>query len=235
MLKRAVRGLINRFGYDITRKRPELGNDPFADMRRLCGKDAPVVFDVGANTGQTVHRFRRFFPRPEIHAFEPGPATFRELSANVGELPGVTLNHAAVGAEAGTKILIENTNSDMSSLLEPSAGCWGEVRNRQEVEGVTIDGYASARGIDRIDVLKTDTQGYDLQVLRGAEGLFARQAVGLVYLEVIFSDMYEGIPRFDEIYGHLADRGMALVAMYNFYFRNDRAAWVDALFVNRSG
>ena len=41
----------------------------------------------GANVGQTVERFRHAFDRPEIHSFEPSPATFQALGAGYRAFP----------------------------------------------------------------------------------------------------------------------------------------------------
>jgi hypothetical protein len=56
-------------------------------------------------------------------------------------------------------------------------------------------------------------------------------AIHLIMTEVIFSQMYEGLPRFDETYAFLADRGFVFVAFYDFYCQRDRASWTDALFI----
>ena len=95
----------------------------------------------------------------------------------------------------------------------------------------TIDDYCTTRGIDRIDILKSDTQGFDLDVIKGARRMIERRAIGLIFMEITFSDMYKGSPRFDEIYAYLADRRFALVSFYDFYYQHGRAGWTDALFI----
>ena len=197
-------------------------------MRKLAGTDAPLVFDVGANRGQSIERFRRVFGHPVIHAFEPGRAAFAELQRRCA---GAVLNNVALGPREETRTFLDNDHDDMSSLLEPSATAWGEIASRYPVDVITLDGYCRTRGIERIDILKIDTQGFDLEVLKGAEGLLRAPAIHLIYTEIIFSDMYKGLPRFDETYAFLADRGYALVSFYDFYYQNDRASWTDALFI----
>ena len=103
---------------------------------------------------------------------------------------------------------------------------------REVVPVTTIDEYCAERSINCIDVLKTDAQGFDLDVIKGARQMIAENRVHLIYLELIFSKMYERLPRLDEIYGHLADSGFELVCFYRFSFQHDRAAVSDAMFVN---
>jgi hypothetical protein len=85
-----------------------------------------------------------------------------------------------------------------------------------------------------VDILKSDTQGYDLEVFKGAEQAMHRQQIGLVYFEFIFSDMYKKLPAFDEVFRHLIDRDFALVSIYEFHHQNRLAGWCDALFVNKT-
>ena len=109
----------------------------------------------------------------------------------------------------------------------------GTMTSEFDVSVITLDDYCSELGIERVDLLKSDTQGYDLEVLKGAEALLRSGRVGLVYTEVIFSEQYEGLPGFDVLYRFLVDCDMRLVALYN-YANVDRVAnWCDALFAAR--
>lgn len=233
-IKSCIQGAMNAIGYNVRRISGRLGHDPYLDMGRFVAAERrPVLFDVGANLGQTIVVARSRLRRPIIHAFEPSPATFLELQRRSSEIPDLTLNNCGVGSEAGFLSLIENTCCDMSSFLEPGADIWGEVRNRVRVPVCTIDDYCSVgRNITAIDILKSDTQGFDLEVLRGASGMLSAGRIQQVFLEVTFGDLYKKLPRLDEIYGFLADRGFELVSFYTFQYRNNRAGSTDALFVN---
>jgi len=81
-------------------------------------------------------------------------------------------------------------------------------------------------------LLKSDTQGFDLEVLKGADRMLAEHRIRLIYLEIIFSKMYENLPRADKIYAFMADHGFELVSFYKTYFQNGRAGWTDALFID---
>lgn len=229
-LRATVRRQFARVGYDVKRITGAVGEDPYRDMARLVANQRPVVADVGANIGQTVERMRAAFAEPQIHSFEASPSTFVELERNVGSLPAVHVVNGALGSTAGRMELIENTHSDMSSLLEPGEEAMGEVKGRVEIDVLTLDDYAAQHGIERLDILKSDTQGYDLEVIRGAEGLLARRAVGLIFMEINMNRAYKDLPRLDEICAHLFDRGFELVSFYNFHYSGDRVSWADAMF-----
>jgi FkbM family methyltransferase len=232
LAKRAVKAIFRLLGFEIHYVRKGVGVDAFADMRMLAATESPVIFDVGANVGQSIGIFRKRFERPSIHSFEPGRATFEQLQRNMTDVPDLQLNNVALGATSGSATLIENERTDMSSLLEPGPDCWGEIERRYAVDVTTVDDYCSQRGIEKIDILKIDTQGFDLEVLRGAERMLTSGAVRQVFMEITFSEMYIGLPRFDETFAFLADRRFRLVAFYDFYYQRDRAAWTDGLFIH---
>jgi FkbM family methyltransferase len=228
--RRLGKTLLRRIGIDI-RFVPKLGFDAYDDMRALTPGDRPVVFDVGANRGQTIERFRGTFAHPVIHAFEPGRDTFADLKRRMHDIPDLHLNNVALGARAESRTFFDTDPPDMSSLLEQSVDAWGEIRGTYPVEVTTIDDYCAAHAIERIDILKSDTQGFDLDVIKGARRMIDRRAIYLIFMEITFSDMYKGSPRFDEIYAYLAEHRFALVSFYDFYYQRGRAGWTDALFI----
>ena len=234
MMKNTVKRVIHNLGYTV-RRIPPTGGDPFVDMRRLAPAKA-LIFDVGANRGQSIENFRRYFDDPEIHSFEPGELAFRDIKAFASRISNVTVVNVGLGAQRGPKMFIENEQSELSSFLEPGSAAWGSVvRRRHSIELDTIDNYCERAQISHIDILKSDTQGYDLEVLKGARRMLSEKRIRLVYIEVIFSEMYEGCPRFDETFGFLADHGFTLVSFYEMHYQSDMLSWTDALFICKDG
>jgi FkbM family methyltransferase len=228
-LKTALKRALLQCGYSVQRV-PILGHDPFTDMRRFTSTTRPLVFDVGANTGQSVIEFREHFESSEIHSFEPGEKSFEELQSRTQGMGNLHLVQCAMGARRESKTFIETKSSDYSSFFEPSAEVPTPVTGRRELALDTIDDYCKRAGIQHIDIFKSDTQGYDLEVLRGASEMLSGKRINLVYIEVIFSKMYLGAPRFDEIYAFLAEHGMALVAFYDMHYNQDLLSWTNVLF-----
>jgi len=229
---RAVKAVFHFFGIEIHKVRKGVGVDAFRDMRYLSAVPDPVIFDVGANVGQSVGIFRKYFPRPVIHSFEPGGAAFEQLTRATAGVPDLRLNNFGLASQAGSRTFIENARTDMSSLLEPGADCWGEITRTYTIDVSTVDDYCAKNGIELIDILKIDTQGSEFDVIKGADAMMRKGAIHLIYLEIIFSEMYKGLPRLDEVYGFLADRGYTLVAFYDFWYQRERAGWTDALFIH---
>jgi FkbM family methyltransferase len=235
MLKAYIKRLAESRGFEIHSFDPNVyrpGHDPFVDMKRRIGESqtAPTIFDVGSNTGQSIEIFRSRFAAPAIHSFEPSTANFELLQSKYSGVERLHLNNFGLGARCETREFIENTRSDMSSFLEPARDCWGEVSARGSKEISTVDAYSAAKEISGIDILKTDTQGFDLEVLKGAAGMIREHRVRCIFTELIFSNMYEHMPRFDELLRFVLDNGFVLISFYEFFYQQERASWSDALF-----
>jgi FkbM family methyltransferase len=227
---------LSKLGYKLvkTSKKSAI-RSPLIAARDLLngGGNTPVIFDVGANVGQTTRISRELFPNATIHAFEPGSEAFRQLSAALQGQPGIFLHQTAVGAAPGTIDLHENDNNTMSSVLPLGKEGWGSIQQVRSVEMTTVDQVAAKHGIDRITILKSDTQGYDLEVMKGASALMAEERIDCVFYEIIFSELYSGMPRFDEAIRLLLDRGFVLAGIHDIHSKGGIAAWADALFIHR--
>ncbi|MFL1463418.1 FkbM family methyltransferase [Roseococcus sp. DSY-14] len=151
-----------------------------------------VVLDVGANVGGYARFVRELAPRARLIAFEPHPRTFAALRA-VAERDGFEAIHAAMSDAPGTTTLYDFPDNDGSTQasLDPNVIFLhgGQQPVAHPVECLTLDGFAEARGIERIHLLKIDTEGFDLNVMRGARRLLAERRIGLIQFEFIGSNI----------------------------------------------
>lgn len=231
-----IRKAFHRFGLDISRiDKTTLGQNPWLDMERFV-VDGPntTLFDVGANIGQSIARYRMHFPNSQIHSFEPSPQTFRELQTVSNADPRSKAWNFAFGAAPGKAMLNENKASVMNSLLELGESGWGEVEKRTEVDIRTIDDFCREQNIQRVDALKSDAQGYDLEVFKGAEQMMRENRIGLILCEVNFVEFYRQEATFDQIYRFLMDRNFAVVSFYQIHYGKNVAKWTDVLFINKT-
>lgn len=226
-------------GYLQALAKGEFKKDAFAMQRELT-KPRPVrtIFDVGANRGDISHLYHDVFPEAEIHAFEPFPQTYGVLEENFS---GATFMHCvpkALSNTEGVRQLYVNKNVDTNSLLKPtrmglSSDSQVENLSRIDIQTTTLDIYCAQNGIERIDILKMDVQGGELDILKGAQRLLEQNKIGLIYTETYFLEQYEGHPLFHEISGLLHKYGFYLQDIYSPIYGKGCLAWADVIFVKR--
>jgi FkbM family methyltransferase len=227
--------ILERVGLE-SMPRSRRRSDPFKNMQTYIpvGERA-VIFDVGANTGQSIRSFQAAFPLATIHSFEPSPEVFaRDLLPRYGKRPDVHLWNMAAGASEGTMTLRENSSSVMTSFLAPGRAGWGALMRTTTVPVTTLDAFAARNNVGFVHILKSDTQGFDLEVFKGAERLFSEGRVGMIHVEITLAKLYEGLPSFDVMYRHLADRGFSLAGFYKMRVRDGLLGWMDALFISNA-
>jgi FkbM family methyltransferase len=160
---------------------------------------APVVVDGGANIGLSAIWFLGGHPGARVHCFEPEPENLALLERNVGSRPDVRVNRAALGREAGRLTLHVSSNTAMHSMKGTSDG-----GRDITVAVISLADYLRERRLDRIDVLKLDVEGSEMDVV---EGLGDRvRDVG-----VIVGEFHETLVDEARFYGYLRERGFRVV------------------------
>ena len=89
-MKNLGRGILRSLGYSIERLEngeknfdKTFGESEDLDLQVLLRREKqPIIFDVGANTGQSIDRFRSLFPESKIYSFEPDKVSFKLLREN---------------------------------------------------------------------------------------------------------------------------------------------------------
>jgi FkbM family methyltransferase len=208
---------------------------PFDILRYQRGRCPGAIIDGGANVGQTSLYLRRFFPRTRILAFEPVSATYQALRQHTSGYPTIEPIQLALGAQAGRIEVPLHNNSELNSLvagIDKSRDLSGKT---ETVEVQTLDQVVQDRGVGAISLLKTDTQGYDLEVLLGAEKTLAAGRVDFVYVEVNFDKNDKECTDFSVVNSHLEGHGFRLSGFYEYFHWGPRKVFFgfcNALFVN---
>ena len=238
-LRSALRKVLDALDLRLVRLATDQvrGHDTFRDLAWLQRRRTnPVILDVGANDGETVSAFLRRFPHARILAFEPYAPLYQRLRRRFRHTTTVETLNVALGAAPGTARLHLYSGHRMNSLLRldadpanPMAAGFTE-RGAVTVPVATIDDFVRERRLPRVDILKIDTQGYDLEVLRGAAVQLAAHRVGAVLLEVNFVPMYERQASFADLHALLTGHGYRLVDFYNHQRVAGVTAWCDACY-----
>jgi len=216
-----------------------VGFDLGRELRLVVGDlTAPVCIDAGAHDGHFVDFLLDHLRQPAIHAFEPAPEPFARLQARHGGTPGVKLVNAGLGSEAGKIEFNIYDNQTLNSFLPMLPSGTSTLGSPKLIETLSVpvhslDSYAESAGLVKIDLLKIDTQGYELQILRGASRLFASGSVESVLVEINFAPLYDRQVWAHEVIGFLHERGLHLVDFYEKCRLNPHLGWCTALFTRR--
>jgi FkbM family methyltransferase len=171
---------VSGFEWKALRRQP--GERVTADLFRKLLRPGATVLDVGANVGYyALLAAREVGPDGRVIAFEATPAVAARLAENVklNALGNVTVVHAAVCDRAGEiEFRLQDDDSEGNSLVN-FATDWPTVK----VPAVSLDDYAAAHNIDRVDVMKVDVEGAEPMVLAGAKRLLSGPTPPVLILE----------------------------------------------------
>lgn len=157
-------------------------------LRPLLPPDG-FVFDVGAHAGQMAKLFAGLCPDGQVHAFEPGAYALSVLQPMV-RLRGrgrIRVETIAFGASPGTLTLttpIKRSGSLGFGLSHLGGEDTGAAAFRHTVPVETVDGYVRRTGIRRLDLIKADIEGWEMQMLLGAPYTLSTLRP-VVFLEVV--------------------------------------------------
>lgn len=162
-----------------------VGEERFLQRYLPCSNGA--LFDVGANHGAYARVLHAFAPQAPIYAFEPHPRTFAHLQATA-TLPNVTLINQAMGGWDGTMTLFDmaaDDGSTQASLSRDAVAMFSNDVVEHVITCVTFDGFVERHGIGQVALLKIDTEGHDLDVLKGASRAIAAKRISAIQFEFI--------------------------------------------------
>jgi FkbM family methyltransferase len=192
------------------------------------------IIDVGANRGQFSLACRLALPKAPIVAFEPIPHEAKTYRAVHGGFTHVELLETALGDQAGQATLHLSQSADSSSLLSIGSRQTELFPGTQEVASIVVP-------VQRLDdlqqhwtgrhqqLLKLDVQGFELNVLRGAEQTL--QNCKFVYAECSDVVLYEGQALRPEVSKFLASHGFRESASFNATYDGEQLIQADYLYV----
>lgn len=243
-INRTIGGIFHKFGYEVRRAGRGSQVDPYEDQVSLLRgrRDVTTILDVGANIGQTAHRYRALFPEATIYSLEPFETTFDTLSKTFHDDPKVKPRRLALADVSGTKTFHVNRESATNSLLPTAADSFDhvpasmtETLSTVEVPTRTLDEFLADEGITNLPILKLDVQGAELIVLDGARAALDAGRIDVVYTEVEFAELYSGGADFCEIRARMSAHKYVLYGLYGLnQGSSGLLAWGDAIFISPS-
>lgn len=176
--------------------------------RRFPGYRVDVIFDVGANIGQSALSYVSSFPESTIFCFEPIKESFEQLKRNVQGQSKVHCYNLALAQSEGKRVMTSRGISSMNRLLHEDGGFVAIARETEQVSVSTLDKFCQMNSIKHISYLKIDTEGGDLDVLIGSSDVLASHQVDIVEVEAGMNPdnrhhvSFEKLKKYLEVYGY---------------------------------
>lgn len=145
-------------------------------IKKYLPKRNRVIFDVGANIGQFAWLAKTMSPKAHVYCFEPN--TYQQLAENISHFENIHIIPIAVGHECNfnASMFIPEKSPALGSLLQrPIFFTWHEhAIIEKQITMATLDNFCENNNITRIDYLKIDVEGYELNVLKGTENMMKK-------------------------------------------------------------
>lgn len=177
------------------------------------------IFDVGANNGSSCLKFTED-PEITVVGFEPTPEMYSIIEENIVDINNYVLVKKAVSNFTGKAIFNVAGQSDWgcSSLLEFSEKSVTHWRNRKdfkvthqiEVDVITLEDFVTEMGIEEIEYLHCDTQGSDLNVLKGLGKKLGILKSGVIEAGAEEDILYKNQNTVDECVAFLTENGFKI-------------------------
>lgn len=174
-----------------------------------------LLMDVGANTGIYGKEIRQAGYKGKIISFEPLFDAFNKLKTVAEKDKNWETNNYALGAENAEQEINISHNSHSSSILDilethTNAEATASYKGKQKIQIKTLDSiFKNLHENNREIFLKIDTQGYELNVLKGAEQ--SLEYINTIQLEMSLQPLYAGQALYDEIFKYLWNKGYKLI------------------------
>jgi FkbM family methyltransferase len=213
-----VRQLFRSFGVCLHRTSYSDGVELYGNIRQLLkAHNINLVIDVGANKGQFRNALKEHCGyKGKVASFEPIP----DLAANLKQLSASDSSwnvfDVALGSEVGNLEFDVYSRSELSSFLKGGSSLSSqEIIGRKTVPVQTIASLASdifAEIPPEQTFLKMDTQGFDLNVMRGAGSMLRR--FPFILTEVPNRQIYEGMSSFEDCINFLRENSFSPVGFW---------------------
>lgn len=206
------------------------------DIKKYLSKiEIKMIFDVGAHKGFLTEKYSNIYPSADIYSFEPVKESYSKLEKKFLEIERIHCFRRAFGSKRGMKEMVLADSSDRFRLEEH----YDETEKKQPKEKVnvdTIDKFCNQKGINKINFLKVDTEGHDLEVVKGSKKMMRKRKIDIIQVETSMSPKNKIHEKFEKVKKYMENKKYLLFSIYE-----QRGEWdyediplrrVDAVFVS---
>jgi FkbM family methyltransferase len=226
---------INLTGYFVYKKTDlPIGVDFKADLENKFNIHPLCIFDVGANYGQTALYYHETFKNAKIYSFEPVKVSYLKLEKETQHIKQIECFQIALGEENKEfEIALHDESNSQLNSLKAIAANQGNQSVKEIIKSVTLDVFVTEKNIEQIDLLKIDTEGFELEVLIGSENFLRTRKIKAILCEVALSKRNTRNTQLSEIINALDKYDYFFVGLFetNVNYYKDGLAYSNALFI----
>ena len=141
-------------------------------------KSGDIIFDIGANIGETAMNFAKLATNEGfVYSFEPDKHNYSRNLNNMSknEFDNIELINKGMGDACGSFSMLntKNNNAGMNKIIPTKEG----IKNNSKISKIkvtTIDTFIQKNGIEKVDFIKIDVEGFEYKVLKGGENCISK-------------------------------------------------------------
>jgi FkbM family methyltransferase len=178
-----------------------------------------IIIDSGTAHGTDTMFFCETFPAGRVYGFEPIPASYSITHEKTKKFSNVHLENVALGEKNEKRFFNISSNKVSSSLLKPTGHLKDHPRitfNKQiEVNVINLDKWANDIGLEKVDLMWLDMQGYEWYVLNSSPNIMSK--TNYIYSEVCKKEQYENGMVYDDFKKWMLTQNFVVEKEFKFY------------------
>ncbi len=200
-------------------------------IKENLGENFSTLLDVGSHKGEYIISIKNNFNVKTIYGFEPNPNIFKKLEKKLLKYSDIKIYNLGAADVSEDKVLnqnIETSSSSINSLNKKSKyykkkyfllnfGNLKKVTNEINIKVIKLDNFIDDNNLEKIDLLKIDTEGYELKAIKGLGKNISR--VNLIHLEHHFDDMILKNYNLTDIHNYLKNQNFKKIFKIKMKFR----------------
>ena len=251
MLIRFIKKMIRFSGYELRGIKPRVAHNEYNAIHKFLISEVlkcqePIIFDIGANDGESIERFKKIFSKFKIYSFEPDDNAFQRLKKNYHNKENIEIFDFGISNRDGNQKFYSYDHDKISSLMRLDAdsklfksrkiakNSGEDFEKSKDIKIVKLDSFVKDKDIPRINILKIDVQGYEPEVIEGAKYLIDNNKIDIIEMEIILGYGYSKSISFYDIEKNLNNQEYKLAAInYDSNIISFSNYQIDVIYVSK--
>ncbi len=251
ILIRFIKKIISLSGYELRGIKSKVAHNDYNAIHKFLISEVlkceePVIFDVGANDGESIERFKKIFSKSKIYSFEPDDNAFQRLKKNYYNKENIEIFDFGISNRDGNQQFYSYDHDKISSLMRLDANSklfksrkiaknsGEDFEKLKDIKIVKLDSFVKDKNIPRINILKIDVQGYEPEVIEGAKYLIENNKIDIIEMEIILGYGYSKSISFYDIEKNFIKQEYKLAAInYDSNIISYSNYQIDVIYVSK--